>query len=182
MAPALAKALIYGSLLIMSIAASVWVTVRDETPPGKPNISSFNERSSKRGVATLPVVSTNDDLIVPIRQFPDSDVVDGYHDPFSTPSRASAPVPEPPPIPAPAVPQRPTVPDMPFKYRGRLTDSSGAWIVQLSRGKDFFAVGPGDTIEATYRVDTIESDRLRIVYLPTSTVQEMPMSLEQESR
>jgi hypothetical protein len=70
----------------------------------------------------------------------------------------------------------PTVPPLPFAYRGILTDGDGSWLVQLARGNDFLLVGRGDVIDSTYRLEDLKNDELLFMYLPMSAAQTLPIS------
>jgi hypothetical protein len=119
-------------------------------------------------------------FVLPVRDFPDSSVLEGDRNPFAIAGNvAVAPPPAPPPAAAPRLAAAvPAVPALPFSYRGVLKDSTGAWVVQLARGKDYLSAGRGDVIDSDYRLDEMSADELRFTYLPMSAVQILPISTD----
>jgi hypothetical protein len=78
--------------------------------------------------------------------------------------------PNPPPAPVvavakPAPPPAPTAPPLPFKYLGRMVDG-GKVVVFLERNQDNFAAAAGDTLDGTYRLESIGESAVQFVYLP----------------
>ena len=73
--------------------------------------------------------------------------------------------PPPPPPPAP-----PTAPPLPFRYLGRLDDAK-TLTAFLQKSEQVYAVRPGEVIEGTYRVDTIQPGVITLTYLPLAIQQ-----------
>jgi hypothetical protein len=77
----------------------------------------------------------------------------------------------PPPRPAKAAPvvlpppPPPTAPPLPFTFVGKRFDS-GRWEVFVNRGEQTLIVRAGQTIDANYRVDSIQPPRMVLTYLP----------------
>ena len=80
----------------------------------------------------------------------------------------------PPPPPAlPAVPPPPPAPPpLPFTYLGQLLDN-GKLTVFLTRQDQNYAVQPGATLDGTYRVDSVEAQRVVFTYLPLNLQQSL---------
>jgi len=163
---------IYSASLLLAITASIWVTVRGPTTVAA--VAQIAPRFVPEKLHRINV--TRSVLDIPIREFPERAITDQYRDPFDTATVSVAPA-----VPAtgPArvlPPPPPTVPPLPFAYRGILTDGDGSWLVQLARGNDFLLVGRGDVIDSTYRLEDLKSDELLFIYLPMSTAQTLSIS------
>jgi hypothetical protein len=92
---------------------------------------------------------------------------------FETKSWYVPPPPPPPPPPAPPPPPpKPTAPPLPFTYLGKYQDGA-APIIFLVRGDRILTVKEGDTIEGTYRVDSIVGASLGLTYLPLNIKQKI---------
>lgn len=165
---------IYSSLLMLSGAASVWVTVRGQQAGGDaaPVAALRSVGSAHESKASAPK-----GLALPVNRFPELSMTEQIRDPFAIPSRKqeSAPPSQPPPVRIVEAAGKPTAPPLPFTYRGVLTDSDGAWLVQLGEGNDYLLAGPGDVIGSNYRLDALSEDELRFTYLPLATVQTLPL-------
>lgn len=64
----------------------------------------------------------------------------------------------------PPLPQ-PVAPPMPFQYVGRIEGREGSTIL-LSRGAESFSVKAGEPIDNDYRLESVTSEALTVVYLP----------------
>lgn len=73
--------------------------------------------------------------------------------------------PPPPPPSPPPPPPPPQAPPVPFSFIAKQFDN-GQWIVFLARQERTYMVRAGETIEATYQVDTIAPPLLTLTYLP----------------
>jgi len=67
-------------------------------------------------------------------------------------------------------PPPPQAPPLPFAYLGKLIDEAQTTVF-LVRNDRNYVVRPGDTLDGTYRVESIEEDRLTLTYLPLDTQQ-----------
>jgi hypothetical protein len=164
----------YLGSLGLTIGASIWVTVKDpDHEPAPARVRRIAAIAPARLEEQPPAAA----FVLPVREFPEPSVLEGDHNPFAMAGNvAVAPPPAPPPAAPPSVAAVPAVPPLPFAYRGVLKDSAGAWIVQLSRGKDYLSAGPGEVIDSDYRLDDMSADELRFTYLPMSTVQILPIT------
>jgi hypothetical protein len=79
---------------------------------------------------------------------------------------------------APIVAPTPTAPAFPFQYVGKKLEDS-VWEVYLSRGDQSFLVREGGTLESTYRIDSITSQRLTVTYLPLGQSQSLSIGESQ---
>ena len=168
----------YLFLLIFSIAASIWVTVR-----GPRSVSAATPIAPPREKRTAaPTTRVAPSLQILVREFPEQALTGQYRNPFSVPmQKASAAAPPPPQAALRDLPPSPaTAPPLPFTYRGVILDGEGAWIVQLARGNEFILMGRGETIDATYRLDDFNSDELYFNYLPLSIVQTLSTASSQQ--
>lgn len=100
---------------------------------------------------------------------------------FASPVAATLPAPVAPenlpaPVPAaaPAPPPAPAAPALPYRYLGRITRASAA-SVYLVKSDTMFVVAAGDTIEATYRVDSISDTAIHLTYLPLGSKEVLPI-------
>jgi len=64
-----------------------------------------------------------------------------------------------------AAPEKPAAPALPFVYGGRYTEGSKVFVF-LSEGTKMHTVRPGDTVNSTYRIETIAPDAITLTYLP----------------
>lgn len=82
----------------------------------------------------------------------------------------------PPPSPEPEIIQeapKPTAPPLPFRYMGRMQEEGGQTVVYLTQGARAYSVSQGDTIDGTYRVDSISPSAVTLVYLPLNIKQNL---------
>jgi hypothetical protein len=91
------------------------------------------------------------------------------------PAAAAAPAvnPAPPPPPPP-----PTAPALPFRYFGKWVDGERT-VVFLWKNSDTHSVSAGDTLEGTYRVESITDSTVDFTYLPLGTRQTLSVSQPQ---
>lgn len=85
----------------------------------------------------------------------------------------------PPPQPAePAVPAPPpAAPALPFRFVARFAEN-GATRLLLANGDKEHNVAGGETLEGTYRVDSISEQAVTFTYLPMKTVQTLSLAPE----
>jgi hypothetical protein len=80
--------------------------------------------------------------------------------------RSWVPPPPPAPVAAPAPPPEPTAPALPFAYIGMMESEDAKPVVYLSRGERLLAVSEGDVIDQVYRIQSLSTHRIVLVYLP----------------
>jgi hypothetical protein len=82
-----------------------------------------------------------------------------------------------------AAPPAPVTPALPFRFAGRLYQNGGIQTF-LARGEDIFPVNVGEALEGGYKVQSIESERVTLVYLATGVRQtvdmEPPLTAEED--
>jgi hypothetical protein len=78
-------------------------------------------------------------------------------------------VPPPPPPPPPP----PTAPPLPYKFMGSFQEPGQKLVVYLSRGDKLYSVSAGDTLEGTYKIESINSGQLAMLYLPLNIRQNL---------
>lgn len=76
--------------------------------------------------------------------------------------------------PAPAPSAGPTAPPMPYRVAGQVMHDGSAHIV-LARGDAVHIVHEGETLDGGYRVESIRSDRVTLIYEPLGTRNELPV-------
>lgn len=70
-----------------------------------------------------------------------------------------------PPPPPPRPPEPPRAPPLPFAYLGQL-DEGGSIALFLGKQQRTLVVRAGDTIDGSYRIDSITPQRAMFTYLP----------------
>jgi len=75
----------------------------------------------------------------------------------------------------PPAPPAPTVPPLPYRYLGRLADTSKAIVFIGKNEENSYAVTVGDTLEDTYRIDSITETAIKLMYLPLGIEQSLPI-------
>ncbi len=80
------------------------------------------------------------------------------------------PPPPPPPPPPPAPPQ---APPMPYAFMGSYQEPGGKIAVYLTRADKLYTVSVGDTLEGTYKIESIKSGQLTMIYLPLNISQNL---------
>jgi len=102
-----------------------------------------------------------------------ADAGEPEQDPFAGKSWYVAP---PPPPPQPEIIKeapKPTAPPLPFRYMGRMQEEDGQALVYLTQGTRAYSVSQGDTIDGTYRVESISPTQVTLVYLPLNIRQSL---------
>ena len=64
----------------------------------------------------------------------------------------------------------PTAPPLPFSYMGSYEDGNKR-LIMLVRGGQMYTLSEGDNIDNLYRVESIEGNKVDIVYLPLGVTQ-----------
>jgi len=76
---------------------------------------------------------------------------------------------------APPPPPPPSAPPLPFAYVGRWLER-GQTIVVLSRNSQHYIAQAGEQLDSTYILESVETDKLVIRYLPLGIAQVLPFS------
>jgi hypothetical protein len=94
-------------------------------------------------------------------------------------SKASMPAPPPavaaitPPPPPP--PPAPTPPPLPFRYFGKWVDGE-KMAVFLWKDNEGHSASAGDTLDGTYRIESITDSSVNFIYLPLGSKQALPIT------
>jgi hypothetical protein len=86
--------------------------------------------------------------------------------------------PPPPPAPPPPPPPAPTAPALPFVFLGQIVEDGKAQVI-LAKGDRVVTVFVGDTIDKTYRLESLLSGVLTFVYLPLDARQTLATGVTQ---
>lgn len=148
---------------------SVTASKRRGTMPARQSAQALNDVSSPRNNSNAESIETLK-LEYLVRE---KSAVDKTN-PFASsswhqtppPARVSAPALPPEPVEAPA----PTAPPMPLSYMGSYEDGAKR-LVLLLKGGQMYTVSEGDTIDNLYRIESIEGNKVDIVYLPLGITQ-----------
>jgi hypothetical protein len=92
--------------------------------------------------------------------------------------RSWVPPPPPAPVAPPAPPPEPTAPALPFAYVGMMESEDAKPVVYLSRGERLLAVSEGDVIDQVYRIQSLSTHRIVLVYLPLGKEQALAIGSE----
>lgn len=156
------RRMLLGAALVITFIAVAWThqQTQDEAAPGV--VLPVKETTARR-------VATRADVHLALDKLHRNDAAKlaGIKDVFQTQSWYVAP--PPPPSSLPAAPP-PAPPPLPFAYMGQLLDN-GKLTVFLTRQDQNYAVKPGDTLDGTYRVDSVEAQRVVFTYLPLNMQQ-----------
>ena len=94
-------------------------------------------------------------------------------------SKGAAPIPAPVAVaitlPPPPPPPAPTTPPLPFRYFGKWIDGDRT-VVFLWNNSEGHSVAAGDTVEGTYRIESITDSSVDFIYLPLGSRQTLPIS------
>lgn len=150
-----------GLLLTGSLAAAALVS-GEETQIVAP--VAGNKSARREASATKPGLP-----VLQLEKLSRADAVEPEQDPFAGKSWYVPPPPPPPPKVQEA--PRPTAPSLPFKYMGRMQEEGGQMVIYLTQGRRAYSVKMGDTIDGTYRLESISPGQIVLTYLPLDTRQ-----------
>lgn len=83
------------------------------------------------------------------------------------------PKPKPQPPPPPPPPPVPQAPPMPYSAMGGYHEPGGKLVVYLTRGDKLYTVSVGDTLDGIYKIESIKSGQLAMLYLPLNIRQNL---------
>lgn len=150
--------LILGRLLTATLAAVVWVSDRDTEG------AAVVVANKVRGSAPQPGKVSGQLALDKLQRAPAAEA-DDVADVFTSKSWY---VPPPPPKPVPPPPPAP--PPMPYAYMGKLVEE-GKITVFLTKQNRNYAIKQGDTLDGSYRIDTVDGSRVVFTYLPLNMQQ-----------
>lgn len=93
-------------------------------------------------------------------------------DPFAV--REFNPRPAPPPAAAPAAAPPPPVPQLPFRFVGRMVDGDTI-VLLLARGEEILTVQPGQDLGPQWRLDEVSEHEIVFTYRPLKTRRTLPI-------
>lgn len=153
-----------GLMLTGSLAAAALVSEED-AQTGEVVIPAASKISRREAVQpVLPVLQLD--------KLARADAGEPEQDPFAGKSWYVPPPPPPQPKVVQEAPQ-PTAPSLPFRYMGRMQEENGQALVYLTQGTRAYSVSQGDTIDGTYRVESISPAQVTLVYLPLNIKQRL---------
>ena len=152
-------------ILIAVFAALAVLVVLSEPANKRQVVAAAPPRPALVAMAPASEAPASELLPLRPRTFPDEPGPDAFAPRDWTPP---PPLPPPPPPAPPPAPLR--APTLPFAFIGKQLDS-GQWTVFLSQQTRTYTVKAGDTIESTYRVDSISPPTLTMTYLPLAQSQ-----------
>jgi hypothetical protein len=148
------KIKVLGWTLAAAAAAGVWFFAENPTPrvsdPQPVAAASKNEPRSSEGTLTLP---SRDGL-----SGPRGELFGSNAPPVRAAPKPTAPV-------EAAAPPPPVAPPMPYRVAGQVVHDGPPRVV-LARDDRVFFVREGDMLEGGYRVESIKSDAVTLVYTP----------------
>lgn len=156
--------LLLGAVLCLTVAATFWVS-RDGEADGVPRPRSASTPVSNANPRTVePGAPAADSGMLHLDKLTHRLTADPDKDAFVSRSWVVPPPPPPPVV--------PSAPPLPFMYIGKMQEGSeGPVTVYLMQGEQAYNVRVGDIIDKTYRVESINSTQMVLMYLPMSTQQ-----------
>ncbi|HEY8023539.1 MAG TPA: hypothetical protein VIF60_03165 [Burkholderiaceae bacterium] len=158
--------------VLLSVAAIT--AIASFYPTNELTVSQKTRYRAPKPVSTTPITTAT----LPMADVPESEALD----PFAP--RGWQPPPPPEPVKAPTVAQAPVAPPppagpppLPFKFMGRLDDGAdGAQqLIYLSKGEQTYIPQVGETLDSTYKVVSINAERIEFEHLPTGEKQTLPI-------
>jgi hypothetical protein len=143
------------------------VTARKDRPAKK----SADGRNSN--AATVSEKLQRDKMLVP-QKLPNLFAAKDWAPPVVIPKAvkvvALPPAPPTPP-PVPTKPPEPQAPEFGFAYLGKVQEAAGKPLIFLVKNDRIYEAAPGDVLEATFRIDSIERGKMVVTYLPLNKQQ-----------
>ena len=144
---------ILGLLLTTTMAAGAWLEMRgDEQKP------IHSRPTNAPAASTRPLMAAADTLELRLDRMETRTPGQMQRDPFASKTPATRKV-------RAAGPKRPVAPPLPFVFAGKFTSGPDT-AVFLTSGDRNLVVHEGDTIDSTYRVETVGEAAITFVYLP----------------
>ncbi|MFN0039716.1 MAG: hypothetical protein ACKVP2_09415 [Burkholderiales bacterium] len=171
---------VLGALLLATLTAAAWVSEDEKTTlaeavghvsPASQATEAPQRSGSKQSAEPMETLQ--------IEKLRKSQTAPIAGDPFAARSwRKRAPAARPVAVVAapapPAPPPPPSAPPLPYTYMGKLVDDAGM-AVFLVAGDRNLVVRQGETIDATYHLDSVSDARLLFTHLPTGIQQSFPI-------
>ncbi len=156
-----------GTAVAMAVSESGSAGTNDESSEVVGAVVKPASRSAERmATAAEPQDDLHFDLNAVKRSFPGKSHDGGL---FQPKSWYVAP-PPPKVVAAPVAPPAPVAPGMPFTFIGRMIDGKEEVLFLYKNGRQY-TVRQGDTVDGTYRVDSIGETQAKLTYLPMNEQQ-----------
>lgn len=136
--------------LLLTVVAALWPVADGDNPEGVASRPSA-VRNRAPVLERLPMQPLRS--LSATRPAPDAEIVDLFPRQGWTAPAVSA------------VAEKPTAPALPFTYGGRYTEGSNVFVF-LNEGTRMHKVRQGDTVNASYRIETIAPAAITLTYLP----------------
>lgn len=158
----LKRSTIFLGLMLTGSLAAAWLSEEESPDAGVvAPVIAVKPRDTSAKRHSIPVLR--------LEKLARAEVSDPEQDPFAGKSWYVAPPPPPPSKPQAA--PSPTAPALPFRYMGRMREEGGKPVVYLTQGTRAYSLSEGDTIDGTYRLDSVSSGQLVLTYLPMNIKQ-----------
>ncbi len=161
--PRRTRQILLGSALAATLGAVAWQYTQSQDEPADSVVAAVKSNTAQKSPAQNTVHLALDKL-----QRADGLENNTLKDAFQAQSWAPPP---PPPAP-PAPPPPPSPPPLPYSYMGQLVQD-GTLTVFLTRQNQNYAVKAGDKLDGSYRVDSIDNQRMVLTYLPLNMQQSL---------
>ena len=164
--------IIYVIALALTLVAVRWAGGQDPADNGVAAVRQTDEAAKSPRDAPAPAAPTERVTEVRLDLLASRTSPAPAGDPFQTRSW------EPAPAPVQASRRRappPQAPPLPFAYLGKLVEDTTTTVF-LARQDRNYIVRAGDTVDGTYRVETVGEDALEFLYLPLKARQTLPLT------
>lgn len=174
------RRILLGAALSVTLVASVWASRQEDAEVQLADTVRTSDASAVRPLPTS-IAAVSEYPVLELdkleRAEPQDDAAEIETDLFDAQSWY-VPPPPPPIVKAqlPLPPQPPVAPPLPFVYMGTVEDN-GRMMIYLAKGDRPYSVAVGDTIEGTYRVESMEGGQVVFIYLPMSLKQTLKAGL-----
>lgn len=152
-------------MLLLSLAASIWVSMAEESSDATFQASKPHTKFSP-GIQSQKLGAEGQATEILTRGKIEDDPIDLFQ-PHITLSTEAA---------AEETPQQPNVPDLPYKYAGKLAEGESLILFLTNENNNRnYAVHKGDVIDRIWRVDEISPSQITFIHLPSKTVMLLPI-------
>ena len=161
--PAKQRWIIYFIALALTVVAVKWAGGQDDAEAQPPARAAEEGARSGREASAPAAATTESAPELRLDRLGPRSSPTPAGDPFQ--ARSWAPPPDPQPAARRRAPPPPQAPPLPFAYMGKMVDD-GATSVFLANQDRNYVARVGDTLDGTYRVDSIDDNGLVVTYLP----------------
>ncbi|MGH8677284.1 MAG: hypothetical protein ACREUQ_02890 [Burkholderiales bacterium] len=136
--------------MLLTVVAALWPLPDRDLSDG---VSTGSRALRDRTSVGNPFAAQQIGSLTPPRPAAQGEIVDLFARQSWTPPEAGA------------APEKPVAPPLPFAYGGRYTEG-GDTVVLLLEGAKMHKARQGDSIDATYRIESIAHASITLTYLP----------------